>query len=411
MNVILIVADSLRSDTAYNSDCMPFLNDFIDKKCTKFLNSYTAAPWTLASNMSLLWGMYPRTLGVQDLSRNEIFSIMKNHPEFYSPKIHEGLSLASALHRRGYKTVARTGGGFLIDTFKLNDGFDSFKARDWIYLEEKEFMDTVQSLKEEPPFFFYSQDFDTHESYGAWERRNKHKDLIPRQKEGSFNSYKTSSSPAADVTLRREAIHYYGEAAFQYDMKLGKIFVFLEEYGYLDDTMVIFTSDHGEELWDKGWGAHSYSLYESVISVPLAVYYPGRVAATSEKLVSLIDIAPTILDVESYGDGINLLSDKSHDFIVSEVWTDKIWENLEPASFLALFNFTRKKAILAGEYKYILTNDEAEELYDLETDPQEGGDIKTFGCVNLELENFRKLNKEFEETHERRSRKWQKMES
>ena len=94
------------------------------------------------------------------------------------------------------------------------------------------------------------------------------------------------------------AAHYYGLIAM-IDDNVGAVLAALRANGLERDTVVIFAADHGEALGDHGmWGKGPYH-FDSVIRVPLVVHWPGRVAAgaTHDSVVSLLDFAPTVLDL------------------------------------------------------------------------------------------------------------------
>ena len=81
------------------------------------------------------------------------------------------------------------------------------------------------------------------------------------------------------------------------DHQIGKILQTLEHQGYLDNSVVIFTSDHGDCLGDHGH-SQKWTMYDSVATVPLVFWSPGRIPAgeTDGSLVQLTDVAPTILN-------------------------------------------------------------------------------------------------------------------
>ena len=94
------------------------------------------------------------------------------------------------------------------------------------------------------------------------------------------------------------AAHYYGLIEM-IDDNVGAVLKALRENGLDQDTVVVFAADHGEALGDHGmWGKGPYH-YDSVIRVPLILSWPGHVAAgaTHDGVVSLLDIAPTLLDI------------------------------------------------------------------------------------------------------------------
>lgn len=99
-----------------------------------------------------------------------------------------------------------------------------------------------------------------------------------------------------DEHFRGALATYYGMIAF-IDDQLGRILATLDEQGVRDDTLVIFTSDHGEYMGEHRLIGKSNAFYDCLTRVPLVVSWPGRLpeGATRDELVSLIDVMPTVL--------------------------------------------------------------------------------------------------------------------
>lgn len=105
---------------------------------------------------------------------------------------------------------------------------------------------------------------------------------------------------SSSVAGRREELGQYVKAydfgVKSMDRQVGQLWSYLEGKGLLKNSVVIFFSDHGEELFDHGQGNHS-SFYEHTARVPLIIYAPGQQAAADHRLVSLVDLMPTILEM------------------------------------------------------------------------------------------------------------------
>ena len=100
---------------------------------------------------------------------------------------------------------------------------------------------------------------------------------------------------ASDERRHRQRAYYYANVAM-IDEKVGDLMDALEANGY-DDTVVIFTSDHGEALGEHGH-VQKWTMYDAVTRVPTVVWSPGRFEAdTVSDLVSLFDLGPTVLDI------------------------------------------------------------------------------------------------------------------
>jgi len=98
---------------------------------------------------------------------------------------------------------------------------------------------------------------------------------------------------------QREALKelYAGEVAFL-DEQIGVLWNALERRGLLDDTLVLFTSDHGEEFLDHGGWMHGSSLHDELVHVPLLVHFPkDREVPPVPAEASLVDVAPTLLSL------------------------------------------------------------------------------------------------------------------
>ena len=82
------------------------------------------------------------------------------------------------------------------------------------------------------------------------------------------------------------------------DDNVGRMLEALEHTGQVDNTLVIFTSDHGEMLGDHGLLLKGCRFYEGLVHVPLILRWPGQIPAgqTSDALVELTDLAPTLLE-------------------------------------------------------------------------------------------------------------------
>jgi len=91
-------------------------------------------------------------------------------------------------------------------------------------------------------------------------------------------------------------VNAYDYGIHEMDRQVGQLWEDLEKRGLLKNSVVIFLSDHGEELFDHGEGNHS-SFYEHTARVPWMIYVPGRGGERNDQLLSLVDVLPTALDI------------------------------------------------------------------------------------------------------------------
>ncbi|QDU95923.1 sulfatase [Lignipirellula cremea] len=106
-------------------------------------------------------------------------------------------------------------------------------------------------------------------------------------------NYKTSLNMKMDERRQKKAVGgYYASVAFM-DAQVGKVLDALKESGQEENTIVIFTSDHGYHLGEHDFWA-KVSLHEESAKVPLLIRVPGKKPAVCDSLVELIDLYPTI---------------------------------------------------------------------------------------------------------------------
>ncbi len=163
------------------------------------------------------------------------------------------------------------------------------------------------------------------------------------------------------------------------DDKIGEILASLEHSGQLENTLIIFTSDHGETLGDHGLLYKGCRFYEGLVRVPLILSWPGHFTPglVSDALVELTDIAPTLLDVcglprpyrmqgKSLLPLLNGDSKKIRDYVRSEYYHVLMprEDNGFEGSYGTMYRDERYKLI-------IYHNQGIGELFDLENDPGE----------------------------------------
>jgi choline-sulfatase len=171
----------------------------------------------------------------------------------------------------------------------------------------------------------------------------------------------------------KNARHAYYAAISYVDDKVGHILRALEATGFAEETVVVFTSDHGEMLGERGlW--YKMNFFEWATRVPLIVWAPSRFAPRRVGgHVSLVDILPTMVEMGA-GDGpapdladavdgqslVPLLqgdADSRDDPVLGEI----LCESAVAPCFM----------IRRGQYKYIYSQPDPEQLYGLESDPHE----------------------------------------
>ena len=189
-------------------------------------------------------------------------------------------------------------------------------------------------------------------------------------KPGLHRRESESWGQVTEEDFRQSRAHYYAYVE-QLDAQIGRLLTTLDESGQADNTLVVFTTDHGDtvgahRMWIKGW-----IPYEECYRIPLIVRWPGRVQAGTrcDHLVQLQDLAHTYVEAAGarslpYPDGRSLvqLLDKPQ----RTDWSDDILCAYYGGEFL----YTQRIAI-NRRYKYVFNGFDFDELYDLEADPAE----------------------------------------
>src|SRR5579871_6360000 len=141
-------------------------------------------------------------------------------------------------------------------------------------------------------------------------------DQVPASYQARYDPAKISLRPnvqtdianplAAGKECRQTLCRYYA-AITALDEQLGRILDRLDDLGLADDTLVVFTSDHGDMLWSHGW-MKKQSPYEEAVQVPLLIRWPGRIPActTRDTLLGTVDVLPTLAGLLEWRHAANM---------------------------------------------------------------------------------------------------------
>jgi arylsulfatase A-like enzyme len=388
-NVILVSLDTLRADHVgcygYPRDTSPNIDQLAEDSVV-FLNTFATSPWTLPSHVSLMTAL--------NCINHQVYS----NDQKINPSI---LTLADVMREKDYFNGAITGGGFVKGSFGFNKGFDSYRVGGNITSPNSAHKICEASINwirrhKDRNFFLFVHTYQIHTPYDSPAPYNEYflaNDAVyKRFYQGEFRFYQENRySPVTDK-LRQNIIDLYDAGIRYTDNVLIKILIEeLKALEIYDDTMIILISDHGEEFYEhKAW-AHSHSVYNETIKVPLIIkFFDSEYSGVKIKnYARLIDVMPTILDAlnikypDQYLDGetlLNLINNKNtgdeERIFLSELITDPI-DRMIPKK--TAINLGKNKLILNDEFTtqklaYFTTSPpkiEKFEIYDLEADPQE----------------------------------------
>lgn len=285
-NLILVSLDTLRADYvgAYGSPfpTTPVL-DGVASEGALFEQVIATYPSTPGSHMSMMTGLYPNAHGVI----GPLDTLPADVP-----------TLAELLGARGWQTGAVTEDGMLVAGSGFQRGFAYYRENkahsiweasgqvDVTFRSGLRWLDAHRGEK----FFLFLHTYQVHSPY-----------LPPPE----FDRFRTYRDGDRDVPITPEtpgAIrgrHAYAGETLYTDHEVGVLLAGLRDLGLDDRTIVVFTSDHGEEFGEHGWIGHDETLYDEVLHVPLILRAPGLVPAGVRvpQQASLVDLAPTLLEL------------------------------------------------------------------------------------------------------------------
>jgi arylsulfatase A-like enzyme len=287
------VVDALRADHlgcyGYARPTSPNVDAFA-REATAF-RAVAPSSWTKASVASLFTGRSPLEHGAQD--RGDML-------------VPGSLTLAERLGAAGYRTYAVYANDWIGGTFGVDQGFGErllLHARSDRLT--RELLACLRRLRPEDRLFVYVHTIDPHAPYeptaeyrarfappgSTLERVSAVwlEDAAARARRGE---------PLPPHLVEEVTALYDAEVAFN-DRQFGLFLEALKRRGLYDDSLIVFTADHGEELFDHGGVAHGHTLFREVLDIPLIVKWPRGIEpppATSASPVSLLDVLPTVLD-------------------------------------------------------------------------------------------------------------------
>lgn len=335
-NLVLISMDGLRWDRLHlggNPRATSPSLDALAAKGVVFSNSLSTSNESLFSHAALFTGRYPSELGTPD------------YLSFLMPQ--DALTAAEALSAVGYEAAAFTSGGHIKGTFGFSQGFSPyFEGQDF-----GSFRDTVPEAlrwigerQGDKPWFVFLHGYDCHRPYlhesvfwhpfheggadridellmqrnfsesvyrgvyypkyrHAWAMHANGERILDPELYRDIPGYAQQASPEErDPLSEAEQAHilaHYDAAALEADAYVGLFLDGLAARGELANTLVVVTSDHGEDLGTHGYYNHRAVTFDSTTRVPmiLAGAIPEAARGTTRhELVDALDVVPTLLD-------------------------------------------------------------------------------------------------------------------
>ncbi|MDR1566946.1 MAG: sulfatase-like hydrolase/transferase [Treponema sp.] len=384
-NLLFVGIDSLRRDRMSLYGYPRLTTAHLDKY------ALNGAVWNSCFSASIpTTSGYANMLSGQDCFGTDIVAL--RHKGSYAPGVK---TLPEILRENGYTTtcVGFTGNpasrGF--DKYIDFSGWGSWEEGRSHKAENLNAV-TVPELKrlagEDQPFLLFLRHMDPHSPYlppGPYERifysgdefDKKNKSLERTYAFKPFRDYFYSWFPPGCTDAEYINAQYDGEVAYM-DACIAVLIKELQDLGIAEETLVVFTSDHGETLNEHECWYDHHGLYECTLSVPLAFIYPGRIPAGTRfnDIVTLKDVLPTVLDIM----GINRKAIPMDGRSLFPRMTGGELKQ-EPEFYITECTWERKHGWRTPQYKLIRALEpdfhyrEPVELYDLIKDPGENNNI------------------------------------
>jgi arylsulfatase A-like enzyme len=299
-NVVLVSIDSLRSDHlgayGYDKNTSPTIDALARDGVLCEHNSSTTA-WTLPGHMSILTGRSLLGHGVVADDRMLTDDVA---------------TLAESFSAAGYATGAVVSAPYVEARYGFGRGFDDYDDKTIAFATHGEsykrvtaplLQDTAAewlSDKADRNFFLFLHYWDVHYDYAPGPPYDS---MFDPGYEGDMDGrnfyFDPRVNPDMDEADLDHVLALYDGEIRLVDDHLAKLRGTLNELGVADRTIIVVTSDHGDEFFEHGRKGHHRTLYDEILRVPLVIYVPGVKAVTPvlEMETSIIDIMPTLLSL------------------------------------------------------------------------------------------------------------------
>jgi arylsulfatase A-like enzyme len=380
-NVVLVGIDTLRFDRVLGPASptgrlvAPRLRSLAQESVV-FENASSQAPWTLPSFASIMTGRYPRQHGATAY-------------DTALPKLQT--TLAEVLREAGYRTLGVVSHVFVDSEHGFSQGFDFFDDSSSVGhdgMESEQVTDLATASIEaagSSPFFLFVHYFDPHYEYldrEEWDWADGYEGWL-RTEPPTIKTLEQEASRLEEADLLYVKDLYDEEVAAT-DRELGRLLDYLDTSGLSGETLLVLVADHGEEFREHGSFAHSETLYQELIHVPLMVRVPEEAGVGGRRRVTVpvetravFGTILTLLGLEGWrgeGDALRSLPLEPTD-------SERFAEQNHPVFFEVLPQTddapsARLSAVRRGSWKLVLDHRRGEDnLFDLSADPLEREDL------------------------------------
>lgn len=363
-NVVLFSIDTLRPDHlglyGYQRPTSPTI-DGLGEAGVTFDQAIAQAPWTAPSHAAMLTSLYPSVLRIGTFKS----------PGRINPA---AVTLAEVLRDAGFRTHGVAGFGFTSAELGFDQGFEEYEMRGRMRHALERALAWLRQIGDAERFFLFLHTYDVHRYepppayHAAWVRPYRGplaaESEIARVLQEFTQRERARSFTAADWGYVQDL---YDACIRHVDDSFGRLLAYLDERGLREQTLIVVTSDHGEEFGEHGGSGHGYTLYDENVRVPLVFHHPALPRSRIDQQVRLLDLAPTITDLVGVApapgwQGISLvpMMHGARNRLVA----------FSEGAHIPL------KSMRTPEQKYVVWPQQPyERLFDLRTDPTEQRDV------------------------------------
>jgi arylsulfatase A-like enzyme len=306
-NLLLVVVDTLRLDHlgfyGYTDHPSSPTLDAWARQSVVVEGLVGVSSWTMPSMATLYTGLTP--------AEHRVMRMTGPQPD---SRLREAKTLAAVMREQGYATACMMSNFLLLGRRGFNQGFDLYDDS-FVDLKDPHRGSTADAVADHgiqwlqkhadsqtasKPWLLNLHFFDPHTSYedhADWNFADpKYSGWVKGGLQDADYKANQASSSASD---RAQLGAYYAEEIRAVDRALAKVQRYLQQTGEWQNTLVVVTSDHGEELAERGYIGHTRTLHFEQIDLPLLVRFPGQAHAGERRsgAMSQIDLYATVLDL------------------------------------------------------------------------------------------------------------------
>jgi arylsulfatase A-like enzyme len=392
-NIVFIVLDTVRADHlssyGYSRPTTPNL-DRLARQGVLFENAIAPTSWTLASHASMFTGLLPHQHGADwwiplppgprtlaQVLRSRSYDTAGFVANFDYCQKGWGIGRGFEAYDDDSQSLRRNLAGTLVGTALIQPAYQYFCRFD--YLERQDAREMNQEvfrwLQSRPrrPYFLFVNYFDTHVPYLTQPPYDHRFGKISNQLVHKLFDDLQGPDPPTGLTPadRAALITGYDNCLAFLDAQVGRLMDTLRNSPEGKNTIIIITSDHGEEFGEQGYYSHGHNLYREVLHVPLIIAGPGIPHGVRvQSLVRTRDLFSTVLDLAAGGK-----TPFSRDSL-ARFWNPNFiprpFDNFVVSELIPIFNESGEKAMISlttPEWQYIYDSDGRQELYRWTTDP------------------------------------------